>query len=347
MRSRTSFELNKSNASNKVLPKSKTKELNSSRSSERKHHTRDSISKNGEKDGIFKLLRENSKRDPEQPSQNSKRESFRNKVGTSHDYLSANAPTILDTVEAKLNLNEWLLLIFYSGMTICNICEAVMVWYQYFSSPCNISVAILSDVTLWPMMVLSQLFKLLSIIFFRYDLVHERAEIKGIMIWRPFVLPLILIGIGPSSIMPLYTFNFEQCSYRSRIFSMEFSFYFQTTFTFFALFFILYMAIMSKIIQDNSKAQAAPKKRSANASVNRSLTASFGPRDSSEILPCLLIVNRFSKYVGVVVTSLALLLSLLTLTVMRGHQFLRISLGELLQLCFLIALIIGFKKLKL
>jgi hypothetical protein len=83
-----------------------------------------------------------------------------------------------------------------------------------------------AKVTLWGEIVLSSILKFLSIAFVRYDLVHKRTNIDGVMLWRPFFLSFLLIAINPATLVPIYTINFELCYTRNILFGFQFSWQF-------------------------------------------------------------------------------------------------------------------------
>jgi len=41
--------------------------------------------------------------------------------------------------------------------------------------------------------------------------------VRALIIWRPFVIPLIIIAVGPASLLPIYTYNFELCFDRNKV----------------------------------------------------------------------------------------------------------------------------------
>lgn len=103
------------------------------------------------------------------------------------------------------------------------------------------------------MVFVSNILKLLSIAFFRYDLVQYKSEIKGLVIWKPFFLSIMIIGIGPTCVYPAYTFDFYTCISRNTVFDVWTSIIIQITITLVFLAFIVYVGIISKIISNNKQ----------------------------------------------------------------------------------------------
>ena len=110
-----------------------------------------------------------------------------------------------------VKVNEILILILYTIMTCFNIACTCLLYVTYYFSPCNVKTPMISVIIRWIEIVFTSLLKVLSIVFFRYDLTSKRSKIKGIILWRPFFLSTTFIGLSPALNLPLYTFSFESC----------------------------------------------------------------------------------------------------------------------------------------
>lgn len=115
-----------------------------------------------------------------------------------------------------------------------------------------------TKVTLWGEIVLSSILKFLSIAFVRYDLAHKRADISGVMLWRPFFLSFLLIVINPATLLPIYSINFELCYTRNLFFGFVFSNQFQVAIAICYLCIVIYLAVISKIAKNNSATSDDP-----------------------------------------------------------------------------------------
>lgn len=53
---------------------------------------------------------------------------MRSKLNVTYDYVTGDMPTILDVEEAKMNINEYMILMFYMGVCGLNIAISVLLW---------------------------------------------------------------------------------------------------------------------------------------------------------------------------------------------------------------------------
>jgi len=104
---------------------------------------------------------------------------------------------------------------------------------------------------MWVGMIFANLAILLTIPIFRYDLVQQRTEIAGLILYRPFLLPLLANLISPSMQINTYIFDYYNCETRSHIFPYSFGYYIQQTVTFVCLIYVLIIAVVSKILANN------------------------------------------------------------------------------------------------
>ena len=98
-----------------------------------------------------------------------------------------------------------------------------------------------------------------------------------------------MIAIGPATLLPTYTFNFELCYDRNIILGFNLSLGFQVTIAICSLLFILYLAVITKIFTSNARTK----------NINS--------------LYCLELINRVSKIIGICFFGLISILSIIAL----------------------------------
>jgi hypothetical protein len=74
------------------------------------------------------------------------------------------------------------------------------------------------------------------------------------------------------------------------------------------------MAVISKIISNNKSTESIKRSKT------HSLTTSADIRDPDDILSCLLLLNRFSKFLGVFIGGAMFVVSIIALTVMKKRD---------------------------
>lgn len=102
-------------------------------------------------------------------------------------------------------------MIWYVILTLFSLGISILLFVSYKISACNIELPGIVEITLWIEIILQSIFKLLTIVFFRFDLVYNRATIRHVILYKPFILSLIIITTGPAALLPVYTFNFDLC----------------------------------------------------------------------------------------------------------------------------------------
>lgn len=213
---------------------------------------------------------------------------------------------------------EITMVVLYSIMTGINIAVTSLLFMLFHQTKCNMQTPKLLFFTYWAQIVLSSLLKLASIFFFRYDLVSNRFLYKTITLWRPYFICFLLIGIGPSLNLPLYTFNYEFCELRNYLFNYKFSTTFQIAATFTLIGFLLHLAILYTFLLKKPI------------------------KDTNDRSPFDLLSNLslFTQFLGILLAVICTIVSIIALTVLNRREFYVVSIVELLQMGGLLVLLI-------
>ena len=118
---------------------------------------------------------------------------------------------------------DQLFMIWYFMMTMFSLAISIILFVSFVISQCNIQIPQASLVTLWIEIIIQSLCKIFTIVFFRYDIVFYRSNIKTVILWRPFILSLLMIGQAPAALLPIYTYNFNICYDRNIIIGLTYS----------------------------------------------------------------------------------------------------------------------------
>eukprot|EP00347_Sterkiella_histriomuscorum_P009138 403342376 len=240
--------------------------------------------------------------------------------------VSNDAASIKDQVQAESRLTtpDSMLLIWYIIMTLFNVALSLILFSSFRLTKCYLEIPKLYEITLWIEIILHNALKILSIIFFRYDLVWHRSTVRAIVLWRPYFIPLLIISIGPATLLPLYTYNFELCYDRNLIIGLTQAFPLQVAVTVINVLLFIYLTVIIRLEKIINKGFIS----------DRSVT-------------CLKILNKVSKIGGLIVYGLIGVLTILALFVITEIEYQYISIIEICQIVSLAVLVIIQPCLKL